>query len=64
MLSLVPYLYKIATYSAVMGDTVTFWNDLWGLGMIKWRFPQLSPFAKKKNASVLKFWSVDIHDNF
>lgn len=37
-----------------------FWNDLWGIGMLKWRFPQLFSFANKWKVSVKQ----QLHENF
>lgn len=43
-----------------LGDIVSFWNDLWEFGVLKWCFPHLYSFAKRKNISVFKFLANDI----
>lgn len=63
-MSLASDFFKISTCNASVGDIVVFWSDLWGLGVIKWRFPQMFSFANRRNASVQKFLSVDIQQNF
>lgn len=40
----------IATCNIQKGDIIAFWEDLWGLGIIEWKFPQLCSCARKKNA--------------
>lgn len=50
---------KIATCSVNNGLTVMFWKDLWDLGVLQWRFPQLFSFARLKNISCRDFLSKD-----
>lgn len=50
---------KIASASAIKGDTIVFWNDVWNFGLLKERFPQLHSFAKKPKCSVYTFLQGD-----
>lgn len=54
----------LASCSFGDGVTVSFWDDVWNLGLLKLEFPQLFPFAKDPKISVANFLSRDIEDNF
>lgn len=42
------------------GNTVSFWNDLWDIGVPKWRFQQPFSFTRKKTLSVHQFLEWDL----
>lgn len=55
---------SMAVCKVNLGDTVMFWNDSWGLGVLSSLFPQLHSFAVKDNVSVKTFLSQTAHHNF
>jgi hypothetical protein len=46
------------------GTSVSFWEDIWDMGLLKLEFPQLFSFAKDTKNSVATFLSRDIENNF
>lgn len=52
-------LFQIASYSANFGSSMVFWGDLWDLGVLKWKYPQLFSFARNKRCSVKQFIEWD-----
>jgi len=56
---------KIATYNVKKGNSVIFWKDLWNLGVLQWKSPQLYSFVRYQNISVKVFSlerSIEISD--
>jgi hypothetical protein len=54
----------LASCSFGDGTSVSFWEDIWDMGLLKLEFPQLFSFAKDTKISVATFLSRDIENNF
>jgi hypothetical protein len=63
IINLYDYFFMLASCSANEGDTLYFWRDTWDLGVLQWKFPQLSSFALNKNISLKAFktWQIERH---
>jgi hypothetical protein len=46
------------------GFSISFWSDLWDLGVLKDLYPQLFSFARKNSCSVFQFLSWDDSRSF
>lgn len=54
----------LASCSFGDGTSVSFWEDIWDMGLLKLEFPHLYSFAKDTKISVATFLSRDIKNNF
>lgn len=56
--------FMIASCTAKKGNSISFWNDLWDLGVLKWRFLELFSFARKCRLFVAQFNYWELSRNF
>jgi hypothetical protein len=56
--------FMIASCQAARDSTIYFSIDIRDLGVLKWQFPKLFSFVKKKNISLEKCVSQDVYSNF
>ena len=65
ILKLLPQYKKVATGSFGLGNTITLWDDNWGVGILKDKFPQLFSFSSKHNLTIQDYLQADnALDNF
>lgn len=56
--------FMVASCKVHRGDPMTFSNDQWDLGVIKWRYPQLFSFSKKTHSQIQSSLSLAITRSF
>lgn len=57
VISLSQDYFMISTCKLQSGVSISSWLDLWDLGVLRWRFPQIFSFARQPELSVSKFLS-------
>lgn len=56
IMSLSKKYFMIASCQVQKGDSISFWNDLWDIGVPKWKYQQLCSFSRSQTLSVKQFF--------